>query len=289
MNTSVRSQLARFTALITSAVLALCAVSAAAEPAYAKRSYTLYVVPQLPSQTLQANWQPLADYLSRETDVKIELRIPENIPAFENILLEGIPDIAYMNPYHAVLARRKQGYQPLVRDSDGLVGILVVRKDSAIRSLRDLEDKTIAFPAPNAFGASLYIRALLAHSDNIPFHSTYAATHTNVYRQVALGFADAGGGVQRTLDQDHADLRARLRVLYRTPGIPSHPIGINPRVPEHLQQAIRAAMLRLSRLPIGTKLLKGIQMPTPTAADYTRDYQSLEDMGLEAFVLVGID
>lgn len=40
--------------------------------------------------------------------------------------------------------------------------VLVVRKDSAVRRLADLNGATGAFPAPNAFAASLLPRALLA-------------------------------------------------------------------------------------------------------------------------------
>ena len=46
---------------------------------------------------------------------------------FEQALQAGELDVAYGNPYHAVMARRWQGYEPVLRDSsERLSGILVV-------------------------------------------------------------------------------------------------------------------------------------------------------------------
>ena len=61
--------------------------------------------------------------------------------------------------------------------------------------MQDLDGADIAFPAPNAFGASLYMRALLAEQEKININPIYVETHANVYRNVIFGRASAGGGV----------------------------------------------------------------------------------------------
>jgi ABC-type nitrate/sulfonate/bicarbonate transport system substrate-binding protein len=61
--------------------------------------------------------------------------------------------------------RRWRGFLPLVRDGQSqLEGILVVRKDSPVRRIADLSGATVAFPASNAFAASLLPRALLSRA-----------------------------------------------------------------------------------------------------------------------------
>jgi phosphonate transport system substrate-binding protein len=61
-----------------------------------------------------------------------------------------------MNPYHAIRANKKHGYAPLVRDvGRSLFGIIVVKKDSPIETVSELDGEIVAFPAPNALGAAL--------------------------------------------------------------------------------------------------------------------------------------
>ena len=158
--------------------------------------YTVSVVPQFAASELHRDWAPLLERLSQESRLSLTLRVVETISRFEAEFLAGVPDFVYLNPYHQVMARRAQGYVPLVRDGKPLSGILVVRRDSALRSVTELAGKPVAFPSPNAFGASLWIRALLAERDRVTIEPHYAQTHSNVYRQVLLGRVAAGGGVE---------------------------------------------------------------------------------------------
>lgn len=128
-----------------------------------------------------------------------------------------------MNPYHQVMVRQR--YQPLVGDGATLLrGILAVRRDSPITSLQQLNGAMIAFPSPNAFAASLLIRAHL-RQQGVAFTPVYLKTHSNVYRAVAIDQVGAGGGVNNTLQREPVELRERLRVLFTTPGYPAHPFS----------------------------------------------------------------
>lgn len=115
-----------------------------------KSIYTLAVPPLLPPAQMYKDWIPFVERLSKETGTDIRLKVYNTISALENDILKGIPDLTFTNPYHVVVARKAQGYIPLVRDKRPLVGILVVQKDSPINSIQDLNGKEIAFPAPNA-------------------------------------------------------------------------------------------------------------------------------------------
>ncbi|MEK7703688.1 MAG: PhnD/SsuA/transferrin family substrate-binding protein, partial [Myxococcota bacterium] len=122
----------------------------------------LAVVPQVPAVESYRDWGPLLDRLSRQLGVAFVLTSYASIHDFESALVDGAPDLAYMNPYHAVMVHKRPGYIPLVRDdSRPLRGILVVRRDSAIRTPLELAGQTVAFASPNAFSSALYMRALL--------------------------------------------------------------------------------------------------------------------------------
>lgn len=247
--------------------------------------YTVSVVPQFAASELHRDWAPLLERLSQESRLSLTLRVVETISRFEAEFLAGVPDFVYLNPYHQVMARRAHGYVPLVRDGKPLSGILVVRRDSALRSVTELAGKPVAFPSPNAFGASLWIRALLAERDRVTIEPHYAQTHSNVYRQVLLGRVAAGGGVNNTLLQEREEVRTELRVLMETPGVPAHPISAHPRVPVAIQQRLTDAFLRLAADPTTRMLLSEVRLGNPVRADHARDYQPLETYRLERYLV----
>ncbi len=254
--------------------------------ANAAQTLSVAVVPQFPAEEIFRDWTPVLKEVSRLTGLDLKLKTYATIPEFETAFLKGEPDIAYMNPYHAVMARKAAGYTPLLRDdATRLKGILVVRKDSPITRVEQLDGATLAFPAPNAFGASLYMRALLTHEHKINFKPEYVTTHSNVFRHVISGRTQAGGAIRQTLAQETPELQAQLRVLYETPGAYSHPIATHPRVPTQVREALLQAFLKLGANPDFASLLKAIQIPKPVVAVF-KEYTPLEKLGLERFVII---
>lgn len=251
---------------------------------WAGQVYTLAVVPQFTPVDIGLRWSPVLAYLEREAGVSLQLRVMDRIPKFEADFLAGIPDFVFLNPWHAVMAMKAHGYVPLIRGDDPLNGILVVDRDGPIKRLADLNGKTLAFPSPNAFGASLYMRALLTEKEKLAFTPTYVGTHQNVYRHVLLGEAAAGGGVTATLGKEAAAMQSRLAVLYTTPGVAAHPLAAHPRVPAAVRAKLVAALLKLDRDPAGRALLAAVELDRPQIADYARDYAPLERLKLGDFV-----
>lgn len=246
--------------------------------------YRISIVPQFTTVEISKTWQPVLDKITELSGLKLELLAYPKIPIFEQGFKSGDADFAYMNPYHVVMANEAQGYLPLVRDKKLLNGILVVRKDSGITSVAQLNGKKIAFPAPNAFGASLWMRAQLTQTHGVTFEESYVGSHQTVYRQVLTGDVQAGGGVQATLDKESASLRDELTVLYRTPDVPSHPIVYHPRISQQVADKFRSALLSIATTDEGKELLKAIQMTQPVATDYEQEYLPLKALSLETFV-----
>ena len=245
------------------------------------------IVPQLPPREIVSTWTPVLKEVGHRAGQCLVLVVAPSIPALEQQLRAGTLDFAFLNPYHQVMAQRWRGFIPLVRDGQTpLEGILVVRKDSPLRRLSDLNGATVAFPAPNAFAASLLPRALLA-KDGIRINPSYVRTHSNVYRAVILGSSRAGGGVNNTLQRERPEVRQQLRVLWRTPPFPAHPFSAAPTVPAAVRQAVQAGFLELGRTPHGRQLLAKVQLPKVVKADHARDYAPLAALGLERFVVTG--
>jgi len=249
-------------------------------------NYTLAVVPQAAATEIYRRWAPFTEQLQHVIGQQLQLRVYRTFDEFETDLIKGRVDFAYMNPYHFLMARKAQGYLPLVRDgSSPLSGLLLVRRDSPLKSVKQLNGKAIGFPDPNAFAASLYMRALLQENMGIRFTASYLGTHGNVYRHVILGDVAAGAGVNVTFARERPETRDELRVLYETPGTAPHPLCAHPRVPAVLREAVAQAVIDMGKNENGHALLQQIDMIQPVRAVYARDYQPLEKLDLQKFAV----
>jgi len=252
---------------------------------HAEKIYRFGVVPQFEPRHLATIWMPILDELASRTGLKFVLSGSPHIPEFEHDFQQGQFDFAYMNPYHFLMAFNTQGYWPLVRDGGrSLFGILVVPKTSPIRSIEALQNQTVLFPAPNALGASLLMRAELAELHHIKVKPHYVATHSSVYTNLLLGRAAAGGGVMGTLKRQKPQIQENLRIIYQTRRIAPHPVVVHPRVLSADREAVKKAFLAMGETSAGRALLAKIPIKKIIAAT-VKEYRPLQAWGLEKYVV----
>jgi phosphonate transport system substrate-binding protein len=246
---------------------------------------TVGVVPQFDLRRMDAVWSPILRRLETATGARFTLALEPDIPAFERKLKAGAYDIAYMNPYHYVEASARQGYRAIIRDvAEPLYGIVVVRKDSPMTRVEELDGKVVAFPSPNALGAALIPRAEFVRKFHISVRERFVKSHTSSYMNVLLGQADAAGGVQATLEKQAPEVREGLRILYETDRHTPHPVAVHPRLSAEMAAKVQAAFLALGEDSEGRTLLAEIpikQVGRATDGEYDR----LRGLGLAAFAV----
>lgn len=247
--------------------------------------YTFGVVPQFEARRLMSIWSPILDELERRTGHRFRMIGSPRIPDFEDDFMHGLFDFAYMNPYHALIANELQGYRPIVRDgARDLFGVLVVRQDSPYQNVSELAGQTIAFPAPNALGAALLMRADLDRQFALDYRASYVATHSSAYLNVVFGEAAAAGGVMSTLEALSPAARAQLRILYETTRMPPHPVTVHPRVPEDVITAVQTAFVEMAATQSGAALLA--QVPIRSAVEAREhDYDALRELRLSHYYI----
>lgn len=261
----------RRTLLFTTLLLA--AVSVQAE------TLTFGIVPQQSAKKLAKKWTPIFRYLSAKTGDQIRFSTARNIPTFEKRLSEGQYDIAYMNPYHYTVFHRAPGYEAFARQKDKKIkGIVVVRKDSPLKTLEELAGQKLAFPSPAAFAASVLPRAQLVN-DKIPFKPTYVSSHDSVYLNVSKGLFLAGGGVMRTFNNTDPAVKAQLRVLWATRTYTPHAFAAHPSVDKVVIDRLQKALLGMNDDPEGRALLKTINFKGIQSAENT-DWDDVRGLGL---------
>ncbi len=267
-------------------IVSLAARAACLGDTQATKTFSFDVVPQYTASKIYSTWAPVLQRVGKEAGLCFDLRVSANIPDFEQVLLKGDAQFAFVNPYHAVLAFQKKKYAPLLADGHELLtGILVIRKDSGIASIDALKGKSVAFPAPNAFAASLLIRAELARKQ-VDIQPVFVKNHSNVYRAVIAADMKAGGGVNNTLSSEPPEIQDKLMVLYETQAYSPHPVVTHPSIPPEARAKFLKAMLSLTQDAEGQKLLDGINIHQPKAVSYAQHYKVLESLKLEKFLVL---
>lgn len=206
------------------------------------RTLTVGIVPQQSASELARVWIPVLGALSERAGLSLRFATAPDIPAFEKRLAAGAYDVAYMNPYHYSVFAQKPGYVAFAKEKGRrLRGLVVVRKDSMIKDMKELAGQQIAFPAPAAFAATVLVRAEFERM-GVPITPVFVKSHESVYLNVAQRQIEAGGGIVRTLQTMDAPVRDELRVLWQTKDYTPHAFAAHPRVPAADLQALRAAM-----------------------------------------------
>lgn len=237
------------------------------------------IVPQQSASKLAKLWIPILDYLSEQTGYRLRFRTAQNIPVFEQRLAAGEYDLSYMNPYHYTTFHRTPGYEAFARARDKRIkGIVVVRKDSPVKDLREFSGQTLAFPAPAAFAASVLPRARF-RAEGITIMPKYVSSHDSVYRTVARGLYPAGGGVMRTFKNVDPDISDQLRILWTTRPYTPHAIAAHPRVSKSVVRRLQQVMLAMEQDPAGKKLLAVIKIKGFEGGE-DRDWDDVRALGI---------
>lgn len=217
----------------------------AGRAAQAQASYTVGIVPQESPSRLAEIWTPVLAALSQLSGLQLVFATAPDVPAFERRLAAGEYDFAYMNPYHFVVYNGRPGYRALARArGEQIRGLVVVRKDSPVRNLKDLSGTTLAFPTPAAFAATLLVSAELRRQ-GIGFESSFVKSHNSVYRDVVKGLYVAGGAVPRTLEMLDPAISGQLRVLWTSGPYTTHAFASRPGLDPAVRARVLQAMLEL--------------------------------------------
>jgi phosphonate transport system substrate-binding protein len=242
--------------------------------------YTFALVPGAPPVTMHKLWSPVIERLAKETGFEFRLKIFDRMADFERVIAKGDPDFIFSSPIQLVVARQSAGYVPLVRDSKLIEVGLFVRQDSPIRSLGDIDGKTISFVG-NKNVCSVYMKhQLMSYGKKLSFEPEYAGTARNVVFNVLLGKVDAGAVLSPDMQFESEDTRKQLRQVIATPKFTPHPISAHPRVPPPVREAVKKALLSIAASKDGAELLKPMRLDGLIEANYQRDYRELEDIDI---------
>ena len=203
----------------------------------AAETLTLGLFAYRPKAVLEARFQPLADYLSRELGgVDVRLRVLDQ-DEIEQALTRNELDLVFTNPSHYVLIRTQfnltGALATLISQENGapssrLGGLIITRDDKRVERVEHLRGRRIAVPGMKYLGgyqsqAYELLKAGLAVPGDADF--VIVGSHDAVVNAVLAGEVDAGfirSGLIEQLQAEGAIDTGRLRIVnaQEFPGFP---------------------------------------------------------------------
>jgi phosphonate transport system substrate-binding protein len=273
-----RRQFARVATLAT----AFLGVAATAQPVY-----HFSPVNQHSLQLSAAYWNPILEYVSARSGVKLQLKLGRTSAETTAGVLAGEADFAFTNHLFSP-ERMKLGWTVFGRRNvPSISGQIIVPAESPYRTLADLAGKPIAFPGPEALVAyKLTYAQLLAQKVEVT--PVFAGNLDAAFSQMLAGRAVAMGTNSQMVTEYSAREGRTFRVLWTSPRLNDLALMASPRVPKAQVQAVAKAFLGMHLDPAGKQVLdqaaQVIQAKDPVSfvAATDADYAAYRDFYRQA-------
>jgi len=223
---------------------------------------------------LRAAAEKVGDALTQKLGIPVEVVVPAAYSASVQALVSETADVAYVSSLPFLLARRdgdvelllaEQRADPAGEERTEYDSIMVVPVDSPLQTIEDLKANAgqmrFCFTSPTSTSGYVFARLRMVREgileqgqdpaevfDEVSFGGGYA----QALREVLDGRADATAVSYYTMEGPKADIylsaeeRSKLRILTRTPGVPTHIVCIRGGLPESIKTDIREALLAVA-------------------------------------------
>lgn len=258
---------------------------------------------------LKVSADAVATYLSTEIGKKVEVLIPTTYSSTVQAFISNKLHVGYMDSLPYILAKKESDLEIIaVEKRNGKTdyeSLIVVKKDSPIKSLKDLKGKKMAFTSQTSTSgylmpfSRLVSDKILAKPEDLKSFFTdslYAGGYDKALQAVVQGQTDAAAFSDYVIEGKKADLygnqnqRDQIRVLARTSGVPTHLVAVSSKLSIDLKQKIQTALLKMSKEK--PELLSSVYgaaeliVPAKPEDHVKRTRQALIDTGLDVKTFV---
>ncbi|MDH5681064.1 MAG: phosphate/phosphite/phosphonate ABC transporter substrate-binding protein [Spirochaetota bacterium] len=219
-------------------------------------------IPNSPVSKLTRTWEPLVKYLHKETGHPIELDFAKDYQDVIDKFIKGKIDIAMLGAFVYVQVKEKVNVIPLVqrvKKSPKYFSILAVKKNSKLKSLKDLKGRKIAFVDRNSTSGYLIPRVMLAtygiyKPEKYFGEIKWSDNHSNAILLVYTKSVDAAFFASTYWKPYVKDKKLdSLRVLLKSDKVPLGPFCVKSDMDKTLVNKLKAAFLKISKKNSETK------------------------------------
>ena len=239
-----------------------------------EKPIVIALVPSGDVPTITKAGTEIADCLSKLTGLTYKIEVGTNFAASIEAMGAGKAQYGFLNTFSAILAKEKYGVSPklvALRNYKGkpenfYQGQFIAGKNTGIKSIADLKDKTFCFVDPNSTSGYIIPRIVLKANGIDPDKdlkgTQNAGSHDNVAIAVYKGDCDAGATFvdvrtdSNPIKQNYPDMVDKVDVFYITENIPNDGLQVGKDVDPALTDATVKGLLAISGDAGGKAALK---------------------------------
>ena len=249
------------------------------------------LIPNENPEEVEAQYQPLEDYLKKEIGREVELSVPTTYNAVVEAMVSGELDLAYFGGLTYVQARQRADVHPLFTEVNPRTGttkyrsVIIVPAGSDVRKVEDLEGEDFAFGSVSSTSGSLY-PAIMLNQAGLDYRKdlgevVYTGGHDTTAQAVANGRVAAGGLEDRILydlQEEGIIEKDSVRVIEESDPIEGYPWVVRDDLPDRDERALTEAYLNIED-PKLLDLLRAEAYEKVEASDY--DYVEKQARNLD--------
>lgn len=247
--------------IITISTLLICSNTVFAD----SHPLSLGIFPYASTSKLITHHKNIQKHINKADKLNISLVTAKNVPTYITNLANFKYDLIYSAPHVARFAEKKYGYQRIAMTSHQIRGVIIVKKDSAIKSLSDLKNKTLSLAPKKTILHQVTLKQLKDNniSPDKNIHLKIVNTHNNAIYDVIKGDSDAavtGIKLWKKLNPKH---KKQLRQLSLTKPTTGFIILAKPKLDKSLVKELQKNFLSFNNTLAGkTYIFKGFKKIT---------------------------
>ncbi len=204
-------------------------------------------------ENIKNMYVPILEKICDSIGYKAKAVIVKDYDALSRGIENDTIDIGWFSPFAYVNAHDRENVIPLVtpkiNNKISYKGYIITKKDSGIKSVEDLKNKTFGYVDVESASGYLYARHILKtkglNPDKLFKEVTFLGSHYNVIKSVLSGAVDAGATYNEALEsgKEQGFNTDEINIISTTEDIPKDALAANPRFNKELAEKLQQAFI----------------------------------------------
>ncbi|HDI8132961.1 TPA: phosphate/phosphite/phosphonate ABC transporter substrate-binding protein [Staphylococcus aureus] len=270
---------------------------------YKPKELTVQFVPSQNAGTLEAKAKPLEKLLSKELGIPVKVSVSTNYNTIVEAMKSKKVDVGFLPPTAYTLAHDQKAADLLLQAQrfgvkedgsaskelvDSYKSEILVKKDSKIKSLKDLKGKKIALQYVTSTAGYTFPLAMLKNEAGINATKDMKIVNVKGHDQAVIsllnGDVDAAAvfnDARNTVKKDQPNVFKDTRILKLTQAIPNDTISVRPDMDKDFQEKLKKAFIDIAKSKEGHKIIsevyshEGYTETKDSNFDIVREYEKL--------------
>ncbi|OGW28068.1 MAG: hypothetical protein A2X59_03175 [Nitrospirae bacterium GWC2_42_7] len=262
----------------------------------AQQGILIGLIPEMNVFKQHERFKSLTDYLTKKTGTRVNITI---LSMYGNIIerfnAEKM-DGAFFGSFTGALAIEELGVEPIARpvnldNSSTYYGYIFVRKDSGIKTVKDMKVKRMAFVDKATTAGYIFPVAYLKEKGVLDINKFFKETYFTGSHDAAINYvldrkADIGAAKNTIYDsvrKENPRVDKELEILAESAKVPSNGLCVRKGLDKNIKEKLKKALLGLDKDPEGKAVLEkfgAIKFIETTVADYKPVFDLSQKAGI---------